>query len=362
MRDRLEKNSDAGALETAGRSESSAESLRREPIIQPSEALDIPVRATRSERETNEWALVLAAEGIEVCVDAVDGAFVLLVAERDVPRARTALDAYDEESARDARTRGLPAPDALVAEWRTRVADDDLPAASLGVSWGMAVGAALLLIGFFAVTGSPADGARWFDPGAASAGRIVGGEPWRAVTALTLHVDAVHVASNALAVAVLLQALITRLGPGAGLLLMLLSGAGGNVLAAMVHDPRHVAVGASTATFGAIGALAALRALSSFRHTRSRLWIVTGASVVLLAMLGTAPGSDVLGHALGLVTGAALGFVGGAGRRALRSSVAIALADAAGVKRWRRGAVQWALVAIAVLVVTGCWHLALTAR
>src|SRR5437763_159481 len=80
-------------------------------------------------------------------------------------------------------------------------------------------------------------------------------EWWRAVTALTLHVDVVHVAGNALAVAVLLPPLVQRFGAGAALWLLLLAGALGNVLAAMTHDPRHLAVGASTAAFGAVGVL-----------------------------------------------------------------------------------------------------------
>jgi membrane associated rhomboid family serine protease len=328
-------------------------------IIQPGESFDIPVRVTSSERETNEWALVLAAEGIGVRVEAVDGGFVLLVAEGDVLQARTALDAYDDETARDVSARGPRASDALGDDRRASPTERELPAASLGVSWGIAIGTALLLVVFFAITGSPADGARWFERGAASAGRILGGEPWRAVTALTLHIDAVHVAGNALAVAVLLQPLVARLGPGSGLLLMLLAGATGNVLAAMVHDPRHVAVGASTATFGAIGALAALRLFPSSRQPRSRQWIVVVTSLVLLAMLGTARGSDVLGHSLGLVAGGALGLVAGVSRRALRRSPGSTLVDAGPVTWWRRGAVQWTVVVAVALLVVGCWRLAL---
>src|SRR5258706_365194 len=64
---------------------------------------------------------------------------------------------------------------------------------------------------------------------------------------------------NAVAAAVLLTAVCWYLGAGVGLGLTLLAGAGGNALTALVHHADHVSVGASTAVFGAIGILAALR-------------------------------------------------------------------------------------------------------
>ena len=214
------------------------------------------------------------------------------------------------------------------------------------LTWSVGVAVGVLLLAFYALTGPPTPGSRWFEQGAAAAGRIVGGEPWRAVTALTLHVDAPHVAGNALATGVLVSPIVQGLGPGAGLGLVLLSGAVANVLAATAHDERHVGVGASSATFGAIGILAALRLLPGRGPARRsrRPWIVLAASLLLLAMLGTSRDADVLTHALGLLSGGAFGLVGGA--------------------VWRRPpgpAVQWALVMLAALAILGCWQLALSA-
>ena len=137
------------------------------------------------------------------------------------------------------------------------------------------------------------------------------------MTALTLHADLVHVLGNAIAIALLLPPIIRRLGPGIGLALVLLAGATANLLGAAVQGPQHVAVGASTATFGALGILAALRlgSPSPAGRARGRRWIVPVASVLLLAMLGTGPGTDVLAHALGLAVGAALGLVAAIVRR-----------------------------------------------
>ncbi len=257
---------------------------------------------------------MLAAAGIQHRVERDDAGFLLLVPE-----------AYDGEI----RTEQHAAP-----------AEE----ASPRLAWAVSVAVAALLLAFFAVTGPPAAGRRWFERGAASSRLIVSGEPWRAVTALTLHMDAVHVAGNALATAVLLPPIVQRFGPGGGFWIVLLAGAGGNVLAALIHDPHHVAIGASTATFGAIGILAALRLLPApaGAAVRRKRWPVLGASLVLLAILGTGPGADVLSHLLGLLAGGALGLA--AGR----------------VCRRPPGApVQWLLVVLAALFIAGCWRLAL---
>lgn len=289
--------------------------------------METAIRATRRATQAEEWALVLAAAGIPHRVEAAGGAWAVLVSAADSGRAHAALDAYDAETRGELDAR-IPA------------------AASTRLAWVVGVSAGALLVAFFALIGPPTAGSRWFQQGAASARQIVSGEPWRAVTALTLHVDAVHVAGNAVATAVLLPAIVQRLGPGWGLWLPLLAGTAGNLLAATVYDPRHVAVGASTATFGAIGILAALRLSATPTRARRRWkpWIVPVACLVLLAFLGAGRDADVLTHGLGLLSGGALGFAAGAPLRRLLSP-----------------SLQWPLVAMAVLAVVGCWRLALAA-
>jgi membrane associated rhomboid family serine protease len=138
-------------------------------------------------------------------------------------------------------------------------------------------------------------------------------------------------------------AVCQQLGPGVGLWLVLLAGAGGNALTAAVHGAGHVSVGASTAIFGAVGILAGLRILTPGR-VGSRLgkwWVVAATSLVLLALLGTGPNADLLAHVFGLLAGGALGLV------------------AALTIRWTpRAPVQWLLVAAAGAAVCGAWRLA----
>ncbi len=285
----------------------------------------VSLRLARTAAEAEEWALVLAAAGIVHRVEPHHAGWTLLVPEADARRAHAALDAYLDE------TRGEP--DAPVSE-----------AAPRHFGWVCGVVVAVVVLALFAVTGPPARSPRAFERGAASAGRLLSGEPWRAVTALTLHVDVVHAASNAVAIALLLPALAQQLGVGVGLWLVLLAGAGGNVVAAMAQNPSHGAVGASTAIFGAIGALAALRLLRAPRQARTRptRWMIAATAVLLVAMLGTSRDADVLAHACGLVCGGALGLVAGAAlRRPLPHSI------------------QWVLVALGTLAVAACWRLAL---
>lgn len=279
------------------------------------------VRVARTSAQADEWALVLTAAGIAHAVAGHDDGWSVLVSGDDVRRADAVLTAYDRENVE-------------------RVAPREAPP----YPWMSGVSVALLLLAVFSVTGPPGAGSRWFERGAAAAARVVGDEPWRAVTALTLHANTVHVLGNAVATAVLLPPLVQRLGLGVALCLLLFAGAAGNVLSALVHDPRHLAIGASTATFGVIGALAALRLLPSpaTGMTARRGWVVLAATVLLLAMLGTAPESDVIAHALGVVAGAGLG-----------------LATGAVLRQPPRAAVQWALGVLAVLVVAGAWTLAL---
>ena len=248
------------------------------------------VRVTPSRRIADEWAVVLAAAGIPHWQrQRLDG-WALFVTPDDVVTALEALAAYDRENATD----------------DDGGADEVLPVRPLTIA-GVVV--ALLLTGLFAITGPRAGGSSWFEHGSADAARIMAGEWWRTVTALTLHADAPHLAGNAVGLAVLLTAVCWQLGVGVGLWLTLLAGAGGNLLTAAVHGSEHSSVGASTAVFGIVGILAALRVVAPrrLRLGTRKSWVVVAASLALLALLGTGPHADLLAHLFGLLVGGALG-------------------------------------------------------
>jgi membrane associated rhomboid family serine protease len=287
------------------------------------EALDTAIAGTGNERLAREWALVLAASAIEHRLEPTPAGWTLVVRAADVTAASAALADYEAERRAGAPIESGPAP--------------------AGRPWLGAVVAGLL-VGFFAITGPRAARSFWFERGAASAGLILDGEPWRVVTALTLHADLAHVLGNALACVVLVTAVGRLLGAGLGLWLVLLAGAGGNALAALAHGSRHISVGASTSTFGALGVLGALQIVAGRLRpaTRRRAWLVGTASVLLLVLLGTASRADVLAHAFGLAAGGVLGLV-----------AARALREPPGPTLQRR------LLLAAAVTVIACWALAL---
>jgi rhomboid protease GluP len=231
---------------------------------------------------------VLAADGIahRVAVDA--GAWSVWVQASDLARAEAQLALWRSENPERAPA---PAP----------------PEPRVDTNAGYAL--ALALVAFFALTGPWDETSAWFERGAADARRIVRGELWRAVTALTLHSDAAHVLGNAFSCAVFGTLVLRRFGPGTGAWLLLLSGALGNLATALWHGSLHRSVGASTALFGAIGILAGTELVRRRRrdvHWR-QAWLPLAGGLGLLAMLGTGRGSDLAAHVFGLLAGIALG-------------------------------------------------------
>lgn len=237
-----------------------------------------------------ELELVLTAAGIGSRLQWQGAGWSLLVTEADLDAARAALSAFEQDK------RPEPPPLAVPIEY--------------GRTWACIVVAAAL-IAFYAFCATQDHDQTWYWRGNASAQWILRGELWRVVTALTLHADMAHVAGNAVFVAVIGGGLCRAVGPGVGLWLMLLAGAGGNLLNILWRGAPHNAVGASTAVFGAIGALAGIRFVNRYRlrGARQRAWLSLAAALGLLAMIGSGPNTDILAHLFGLLAGLGLGAI-----------------------------------------------------
>jgi rhomboid protease GluP len=281
---------------------------------------EVRVRGASKQRRADEWALVLLAEGLHPRLQEEGHGFGVFVPFDEADAAARVLHEYDHEETEEAP-----------------------PPLQLDLRAGVSVGLGLLL--FFLSIGGARPPPGWLEQGAADAGRIVAGELWRTVTALTLHADLRHVGANALAGAFLLAAACGVLGRGVALVLVLLAGALGNGLNALIYRDDHVSIGASTAVFGALGLLVGLAVRG--RHRRRmrgrRVWAPLGAGLALLAFVGTGEGRvDVWAHLWGFVAGATLAL-----------GVAFSAADELAAS-WQR-----ALVGAAALTVLGCWLLAL---
>src|SRR3990172_5169843 len=200
--------------------------------------LKVFLRLTGDHHLAEEWELVLLAQGLSPSLRRTPEGVVLSVPPAEVGKAAASLSAYERENRRKA------------AEFVEPLEPGNLL---------VAVAVALMLLVFFPITVQWPPALSWFARGGADAERILQGEFWRTVTALTLHADVAHALSNAVAVALFLGALSSMLVAGLGGALVLLAGAGGNLANAYLHGSPHAAVGASTAVFGAVGLLGSLR-------------------------------------------------------------------------------------------------------
>ena len=142
------------------------------------------------------------------------------------------------------------------------------------------------------------------------AASVVAGQWWRAVTALTLHVDVAHLASN-IAFGALFGYMAARLlGGGIAWLAIVLAGTLGNLVNGYVQEPDHSSIGASTAVFAALGILVAhaLRDITD-RDRLLRRWKPLIGGIVLLALTGVGgERTDVVAHVTGFLAGLLIGW------------------------------------------------------
>jgi membrane associated rhomboid family serine protease len=235
-----------------------------------------------------EWSLVLVSQGIETGIDCSleDGAWGLLVAPGDYERAMSALFQYRVEN------RGWP--------WQQRVSTR-----AYLFDWGSL--AWVLLIGLFF----------WLDSrigfrssGVMDSALVAKGQWWRLFTAVWLHADISHLATNATFGFILLGLAMGRFGTGVGLLAAYLAGVVGNVCPLLMGLGVHRSLGASGMVMGALGLLASQSLELGRSAPRSFRAASVVAGVMLFVLFGLSPDSDVLAHlggfGGGLVFGATL--------------------------------------------------------
>jgi rhomboid protease GluP len=138
---------------------------------------DETVFRAHSRHACAEVALVLEAVGLRPVVHELDGAWVIVVAAHDAPQARGEIAAW-------------------LAENRPRPEQPDRPASGQARA-GVAAYVAIVVLVALAV-GNYAFDRDWLAAGRIHGAAMLGGEWWRALTALTLHADLEHLAANVL--------------------------------------------------------------------------------------------------------------------------------------------------------------------
>jgi membrane associated rhomboid family serine protease len=234
-----------------------------------------------------DWSLALLSQGIEPVIEHVPeaGAWGLRVPLAEHARALAIIQQYRTEN------RGWP--------WRRELALPDVVFDAGSLIW-------VLLIGVFFALGET--DAAFKSAGVMDVAAVSRGQWWRLLTAVFLHADMAHLATNAAVGFVLLALALGRYGTGIGALAALLAGAFGNAVVWLLCAPPRTGLGASGMVLGALGLLAAQWV--ALREVPARVWLAgLGAAVLLFLLLGSSPGTDLLAHAGGFVGGVLLGIV-----------------------------------------------------
>ena len=255
------------------------------PSVDPITALPAAaVIRAHSERQAMDWSLVLASQGIEVVLDREPAGNVwsLRVAPADEARALAAIRQFRREN------RG--------SAWHHEVPGSNLLFHSGVLLWVLAISVCHV---------AQAE----LRPGLFDSRAVRAGEWWRAFTALWLHADLAHLASNAVFGTLILGFAMARFGAGVALLGVLLAGAAANAIGLIFRPEYYIGLGASGMIMAALGMLAA-QAVPLWRAGRRGTKIVLtglGTGALLFVLLGVDPSADVLVHAGGFVLGVLAG-------------------------------------------------------
>lgn len=305
----------------------SSRPLQAQRAAQPEEGPEV-VFSSAHRKGCQELALVLQSIGLPHRIIQAEGGFHLLVERAFAGRAREQIELYVRENS------GWPPP-AYAPVKLTRGLDGALVYA-------------LLMLAFFLIERRGAFGLDWLGAGKTHAGRIMDGEWWRCITALSLHTDISHLLGNMFFGGLFGALLCQLVGTAVGWSTILLAGSLGNLLNALIQPAEHTSVGASTAIFGALGALVAWQWMrrASLQQRPARRWSSLIAGLVLLAYLGmSGERTDIMAH----ITGFSAGLLTGTGGALL-------------LRRTTLGALQQKLVVVLTLALFGAaWVIALSA-
>jgi len=251
-------------------------------VVESSTPRLIPVR---NRRQAHEWSLALISQGIESTLRYNDetGTWAIEVEGPQAARALHTLKLYHREN------RG----------WGMR---QELPGVHLAFHWGCA-GWTLGLILVHHLSTLPLS--RLHEIGLLSHAVTNAGEWWRIGTAMTLHADLGHLASNAVTGTLLLGLVMGRHGPGVGLLGVWLAAALANVAALQIYPADYRSLGASGMVMAALGILTATGTWDAARRRPGwkPLFGTLAAGFMLFVLTGSNPASDVVVHLGGMIMG-----------------------------------------------------------
>ena len=259
--------------------------------------------ATGTYRQIRDYSLVLLSQGIvHRFLRSEEGPFEIFVVPKVEARAREQLELYSKEN--PPKEENPPLPLSL----------------SIQPAWVLLVPVVCTLLDF----GNFVE--RMHYAGLSDASKVLRGEWWRTITALTLHGDARHIASNLLSGYIVLNLMSYRIPLARMAPFLAVASAVANFFVALtVRDYR--ALGFSTFVFATIGALAVIefRLMPKETHGMLRRFAPLCGAASLAVFLGLGENADILGHAYGFVAGAICGLI--PQKKTLRWGTPTTLAD-----------------------------------
>ncbi len=256
----------------------------------------VPVGEWPSLSEAREHSLVVLAMNLECWIFQGEDRYAIHADPAELPRIRREFELYRAEQ----------------AERREKV---DPPVFPAGME--LAAGWAVALLAVFLWQGRDLQLAERF---CNSSTALAAGEWWRPFTSLFLHADAGHLLGNVFLGGIFCVMVAHSVGAWRGWALILAAGTLGNALNAALRLPAEfLSLGASTATFGAVGVLVGTASVRAWRSRSYRelrpVLVPLVIGLVLLGWYGTGgeaaaageSNTDVAGHFAGFASGTLLG-------------------------------------------------------
>ena len=239
-------------------------------------------------RQIRDYSLVLLSQGIVHRLErSPEGPFEIFVKPEHEPRAKLQLELYRRENPPKEENPPLPL------------------SVSVQPAWVLLAPVVCTLLDFSGKV------TRMHSAGISDADKILHGEWWRTITALSLHGDARHLASNLLSGYIVLNLMAFRIPLARMVPFLAISSAIANFFVALTVQTDFRSLGFSTFVFAAIGALSVIefRLMPKETHGMLRRFAPLCAAASLAVFLGIGENADVLGHAYGFIAGLFCGLI-----------------------------------------------------